>query len=50
MELTREELDPIAKSRGIMEPQNMSTQELLNTLNRYDSRRKVQNTHKNYQK
>ena len=24
-----------------MEPQNMSTQELLNTLIRYDSRRKV---------
>ena len=26
------------KRRGIIEPQNMSTKELLNTLNRYDSR------------
>ena len=41
MELTRKEYDIIAKSRGIIEPQNMSTQELLNTLCRYDSRRKV---------
>ena len=48
MELTREELDPIAKSRGIIEPQNMSTQELLNTLSRYDSRRTVKDTHKEF--
>ena len=27
------------KKPGIIEPQNMSTKELLNTLNRYDSRR-----------
>ena len=27
------------KKRGIIEPQNMSTKELLNTLNRYDSKR-----------
>ena len=40
MELTREEYDVIAKRRGIMEPQNMSTKNLLKTLNRYDSRRK----------
>ena len=46
MELTREEFDLIAKNRGIIEPQNMSTQELLNILSRYDSRHKVGNTHK----
>ena len=31
---------------GIQEPQNMSTEELLNTLCRYDSRRKVKNNSK----
>ena len=41
VELTREEYNLIAKNRGIQEPQNMSTEELLNTLSRYDSRRKV---------
>ena len=41
VELTRKEHNIIAKNWGIMEPQNMSTQELLNTLIRYDSRRKV---------
>ena len=40
VELTRKEYN-IAKKRGITEPQKMSTQELLNTLSRYDSRRKV---------
>ena len=39
VELTREEYNIIAKCRGIVKPQNMSTQELINTLNRYDSRR-----------
>ena len=39
VELTREEYN-IAKCRGIVKPQNMSTQELINTLNRYDRRRK----------
>ena len=29
----------LQKKWGIIEPQNMSTKELLNTLNRYDSRR-----------
>ena len=38
---TRKEYDLIAKNRGIKEPQNMSTKELLNTLSRYDSKRKV---------
>ena len=42
VELTRKEYN-IAKNRGIIEPQNMSTQELINTLSRYDSRRKVKN-------
>ena len=42
-ELTRKELDTIAKNRGIIDPQKMSIQELTDTLNRYDSRRKVMN-------
>ena len=41
IEFTRKEYDLIAKNRGIKEPQNMSTKELLNTLSRYDSKRKV---------
>ena len=32
--LTRKEYDLIAKNRGIKEPENMSTEELLNTLSR----------------
>ena len=32
--LTRKEYDLIVKNRGIKEPQNMSTEELLNTLSR----------------
>ena len=46
VELTKEEYNLIAKNRGIEEPQNMSTEELLNTLSRYDSRRKVKNRKK----
>ena len=41
VELTRKEYNLIAKNRGIIEPQKMSTQELIDTLSRYDSRRKV---------
>ena len=41
IEFTRKEYDLIAKNRGIKEPQTMSTEELLDTLSRYDSRRKV---------
>ena len=41
VELIRKEYNIIAKNRGIIEPQNMSTQELLNTLSRYGSRCKV---------
>ena len=32
IEFTRKEYDLIAKNRGIKEPQNMSTEKLLNTL------------------
>ena len=41
VELTKKEYTIIAKNWGIIKPQKMSTQELLNTLSRYDSRRKV---------
>ena len=46
VELTRKEYIIIAKNRGIIEPKKMSTQELLNTLSRYDSRRKVKSNHR----
>ena len=42
--LTRKEYSLIAKSRGIKEPQKISTEELLNTLDRYNSRREVKST------
>ena len=41
IEFTRREYDIIAKSRGIQNPQDMSTEELLNALIRYDSKRKI---------
>ena len=43
---TRKEYDLIAKSTGITEPQKMFTEELLNALSRYDSKRKVKSNHK----
>ena len=43
IKLTRKEYNLIARNRGIQEPQNMSTKELLNTLSRYDSKSKVKN-------
>ena len=43
MDFTRKEYNITAKDRCIIEPQKMSTQELLNTLSRYDSRHKVKN-------
>ena len=46
VELIRNEYIIIAKNKGIIEPQNMTTQELTNTLTRYDSRRKVKNNSK----
>ena len=39
IEFTRKEYDIIPRSRGIEEPQNMSTEELLNALSRYDSKK-----------
>ena len=50
VQLTREEYNIFAKSRGIMDPQKMSTKELLNTLNRYDSRCKVKNNRRKLSK
>ena len=41
VEFTRKEYDIIAKNRGIQKPQDMSTEELSNTLSRYDNRGKV---------
>ena len=38
--ITQKEYDIIAKSRGIQKPHDMSTEELLNTFSRYDSKRK----------
>ena len=46
IEVTRKEYNCFAENRGIQEPQNMSTKDLLNTLRRYDSRRKVKNNRK----
>ena len=43
MDFTRKEYNITVKDRGIIEPQKMSTQELLNTLSRYNSRHKVKN-------
>ena len=50
IEFTRKELNFIVKKRGIKEPQNISTKELLNTLSRYDSKRKVMNNSKKLSK
>ena len=46
VEFTRKEYDIIAKHRDIIETENMSTQGLINTLSRYDSRRKVETNRK----
>ena len=43
--ITRKEYNIIAKSRGIQNPQDLSTEELLNTLSRYDSKCKVKSIH-----
>ena len=40
IELTREEYNLIVERRGIKKTQNMFTKKLINTLNRYDSKRK----------
>ena len=43
VELTREEYNIIAKNRGIIEPQKMSAQKLLSTINRYEKMAKRPN-------
>ena len=48
IQLTGKEYNFIAKNRGIQEPQSMFTEELLNTLSRYDSKRKVKSNLENY--
>ena len=48
--ITRKEYHIIAQSRGIQRPQNMSTEELLNTLSRYDTRRKVKSIRRKLQR
>ena len=48
--LTQIEYNIIAKNRGIQRPQDMSTEELLNTLSRYDSKRKVKSIHRKLQR
>ena len=40
-DFTKKELNLIAKNRGIKKPQNVSTEELIDTLSRYDTKRKV---------
>ena len=50
VELTRKEYNIIAKNRGIIEPEKMSAQELINTLGRYDSRRKARKAKKTRRK
>ena len=46
VEFSRKEYDIIAKSRGIQRPQDMSSEELLNTLSRYDNRNKLKSVHR----
>ena len=41
IEFTTKEYNLIAKNRGIKKPEKMSTKELLGTLSRYDTKRKV---------
>ena len=48
--LTRKEYDLIAKNRGIKEPQKMSTEELLNSLYRYDFKREVKSNRRKLNK
>ena len=41
VKITKKEYGIIAKNRGILNPQDMSTEELLNTFSRYDSKCKL---------
>ena len=45
---TEKECNIVARSKDIKEPQNISTEELLNALSTYDSKQKVKTNHKNY--
>ena len=46
IDFTRKEWNLVAKNRGIKKPQNMSTIEFLDTLSRYDTKRKVNSNHR----
>ena len=48
--LTKTEYDLIAKTRGIKEPQKMSTEELLNALYRYDIKRELKSNRRKLNK
>ena len=48
--LTRKEYDLIAKNRGIEETQKMSTEELSNTLDRYDFKHEVKSNRRKLNK
>ena len=48
--ITRKEYNLIAEQRGIKDPQNMSKEELLNTLSRYNSKHEVKKIHKKLSK
>ena len=50
IKFTRKELNLVAKDRGIKNPQNMSTEELLDALIKYDSEHEVKNNRKKLQK
>ena len=50
VEFTRKEYNIISKNRGIIGPQNMTTEELINTLTRYHSRRKILDVKNNRKK
>ena len=41
IEFTRKELNFVVKNRGIKKPQNMSTEVLVDTISRYDTKCKV---------
>ena len=50
IKFTRKELNLVAKDRGIKNPQNMSTEELLDALIKYDSEHEVKNNRKKLEK
>ena len=48
--ITRKEYNLIAEQRGIKNPQNMSKEELLNTLSKYGSNHEIDKIHKKLSK